>query len=154
MDWLNYHHLQYFWVVAECGSVRKAAEKLHVTPATVSVQIRDLERALGVLLGVGGYRALRALGGVAVPAAIYLALNAGPGGAPQGWPTPAATDIAFALAALSLVAPRLPPTLRIFLLTLAIADDLALQAAAGREVPQRQYVQCRRRDCFACPRHA
>ena len=66
-----------------------------------------------------------ALGGVLVPAGIYLALNAGPGGSPQGWPTPAATDIAFALAALSLVAGRLPPTLRIFLLTLAIADDLA-----------------------------
>jgi NhaA family Na+:H+ antiporter len=66
-----------------------------------------------------------ALGGVLAPAAIYLALNMGPGGAPQGWPTPAATDIAFALAALALVGRKLPPTLRIFLLTLAIADDLA-----------------------------
>ena len=69
-----------------------------------------------------------ALGGVAVPAAIYLAFNLGADGAPRGWPTPAATDIAFALAALSVAAPRLPPTLRVFLLTLAIADDLAAVA--------------------------
>ncbi len=71
---------------------------------------------------------LAGLGGVVVPAAIYLALNAGPDGAPQGWPTPVATDIAFALAALAVVGPRLPPALRIFLLTLAIADDLAAVA--------------------------
>jgi hypothetical protein len=40
-----------------------------------------------------------ALGGMIIPAAIYLAINAGPNGVPQGWPTPVATDIAFALAA-------------------------------------------------------
>jgi NhaA family Na+:H+ antiporter len=74
---------------------------------------------------------LAAIGGVAAPALIYLALNLGPGGAPQGWPTPAATDIAFALAALSIAAPRLPPTLRIFLLTLAIADDLVAVVLIG-----------------------
>lgn len=50
MDWLNYHHLQYFWVVAHEGSVRRAAELLHVTPATVSLQIRELEKSLGVRL--------------------------------------------------------------------------------------------------------
>jgi NhaA family Na+:H+ antiporter len=71
---------------------------------------------------------LSALGGVMVPAAIYIALNLGEGGQPQGWAIPAATDIAFALAVLSLVGARLPPTLRIFLLTLAIADDLAAVA--------------------------
>jgi NhaA family Na+:H+ antiporter len=67
---------------------------------------------------------LAATGGVIVPALVYLAINAGPGGHPEGWPTPTATDIAFALAALAIAGPRLPPTLRIFLLTLAIADDL------------------------------
>ncbi|MDP3852618.1 Na+/H+ antiporter NhaA [Phenylobacterium sp.] len=71
---------------------------------------------------------LAAIGGMAAPAAIYLALNLGAGGAPQGWPTPVATDIAFALAALAVVGPRLPPALRVFLLTLAIADDLGAVA--------------------------
>jgi Na+:H+ antiporter, NhaA family len=65
-----------------------------------------------------------ALGGMIVPALIYLALNRGPGGAPQGWPVATATDIAFALAALAIAAPRMPASLRVFLLTLAIADDL------------------------------
>jgi LysR family transcriptional regulator, transcriptional activator of nhaA len=50
VDWLNYHHLQYFWVVAHEGSVSRASEVLHVTPATVSIQVRELERALGVKL--------------------------------------------------------------------------------------------------------
>jgi NhaA family Na+:H+ antiporter len=67
---------------------------------------------------------LAALGGMAVPAAIYLAINAGQGGAPEGWAIPVATDIAFALAALAIVGRGLPDSLRVFLLTLAIADDL------------------------------
>jgi NhaA family Na+:H+ antiporter len=70
-----------------------------------------------------------ALGGVVVPALIYLAFNAG--GATHGWPVPVATDIAFALAALAMAGKRLPPTLRIFLLTLAIADDIAAVALIG-----------------------
>jgi len=68
---------------------------------------------------------LAAAGGVVVPALIYLLINGGPGGRHEGWPIPTATDIAFALAALAVAGPKLPPTLRIFLLTLAIADDLA-----------------------------
>jgi LysR family transcriptional regulator, transcriptional activator of nhaA len=50
MNWLNYHHLQYFWVVAREGSVVRASEVLHVTPATISIQLRDLEKSLGVEL--------------------------------------------------------------------------------------------------------
>jgi NhaA family Na+:H+ antiporter len=72
-----------------------------------------------------------ALGGMIVPALVYLAFNAGAGGAPQGWPTPMATDIAFAIAALAIAAPKLPPTLRVFLLTLAIVDDLGAVAVIG-----------------------
>lgn len=72
-----------------------------------------------------------ALGGMIVPAAIYLAFNVGPGGVPQGWPTPVATDIAFALAALAIAGPRLSPTLRTFLLTLAIVDDLGAVVLIG-----------------------
>lgn len=71
---------------------------------------------------------LAALGGMIAPAGVYLMLNLGQGGAPQGWPTPTATDIAFALAALAVAGPRLPSSLRIFLLTLAIADDLGAVA--------------------------
>ena len=66
---------------------------------------------------------LAAIGGMVGPALVYLAVNSGPGGVPQGWPTPVATDIAFALAALAIAGPRLSPSLRIFLLTLAIVDD-------------------------------
>ena len=50
MDWLNYHHLLNFWLVAREGSVQRASEVLHVTPASVSVQIKQLERALAVKL--------------------------------------------------------------------------------------------------------
>jgi NhaA family Na+:H+ antiporter len=74
---------------------------------------------------------LAALGGMAVPALAYLSLNLGPAGSPQGWPTPVATDIAFALAALAVAGPRLPPTLRVFLLTLAIVDDLGAVVLIG-----------------------
>jgi NhaA family Na+:H+ antiporter len=68
---------------------------------------------------------------MAAPALIYLVVNRGTGGAPIGWPTPVATDIAFALAALAIVGRRLPPTLRVFLLTLAIVDDLGAVILIG-----------------------
>ena len=64
-----------------------------------------------------------AFGGVAVPALIYAGINAG-GSATSGWAIPTATDIAFAVAILGLIAPRIPPALRMFLLTLAVVDDL------------------------------
>lgn len=47
MDWLNYHHLLYFWTVAKEQSVSKAAASLHVAQPTVSAQLRSLERSLG-----------------------------------------------------------------------------------------------------------
>jgi NhaA family Na+:H+ antiporter len=72
-----------------------------------------------------------ALGGMIGPALVYLAVNAGAGGAPQGWPVATATDIAFALAALALVGRGLPESLRLFLLTLAIADDLGAVGLIG-----------------------
>jgi len=47
MEWLNYHHLFYFWVVARQGSVTKAAAELHLGQPTISTQIRNLEERLG-----------------------------------------------------------------------------------------------------------
>ena len=47
MEWLNYHHLLYFWTVARLGSVSHAAEELHLTQATVSAQLKSLEASLG-----------------------------------------------------------------------------------------------------------
>ena len=67
-----------------------------------------------------------ALCGVVLPAAIYLAVNSGPTGSPGGWAIPAATDIAFALAVLAVVGSNLPTALRVFLLTLAVVDDLVV----------------------------
>ena len=64
-----------------------------------------------------------ALTGMAVPAAIYLAITHGTDAA-QGWAIPTATDIAFCLAVLAVVGRRLPTALRAFLLTLAVVDDL------------------------------
>jgi Na+:H+ antiporter, NhaA family len=64
-----------------------------------------------------------AVGGVAVPVLIYLAVNRGGQGLP-GWAVPAATDIAFALAVLAIISSHLPTALRTFLLTLAVVDDL------------------------------
>jgi NhaA family Na+:H+ antiporter len=65
-----------------------------------------------------------ACGGVAVPAGLYLLLTAGISDAAAGWAIPTATDIAFTLAVLAIIGRHLPATLRTFLLTLAVVDDL------------------------------
>lgn len=74
---------------------------------------------------------LAALGGMAGPAAVYLALSATLGAPHAGWPIPLATDIAFALAVFAFVGKGLPSSLRVFLLTLAIVDDLGAIALIG-----------------------
>lgn len=68
--------------------------------------------------------ALAALGGMIGPAFIYAAINYQDPVALGGWAIPAATDIAFAVTVLTLVGPSVPPALKIFLLALAIIDDL------------------------------
>ena len=89
----------------------------------VAVELRH-ELTVGELNSVKHALApgIAAVGGVVVPAVLYLAI-AGPDFA-QGWPIPTATDIAFALGLIALVGRRLPARVRIFLLALAVLDDL------------------------------
>jgi len=85
----------------------------------VSGELSERARAMLPLAG--------ALGGMVLPAGIYIALHhAGP--ASHGWGIPMATDIAFAVGAMSVLGRRVPPPLRVFLLALAIADDLGAVA--------------------------
>jgi Na+/H+ antiporter NhaA len=70
-----------------------------------------------------GVPVIAAIGGMILPAVIFLLINGGGDGA-RGWGIPMATDIAFVLGALALLGPRCPDQLRLFLLTVAIVDDI------------------------------
>jgi Na+:H+ antiporter, NhaA family len=67
---------------------------------------------------------LAAIAGMAIPALVYLAVASGEPALHRGWAIPSATDIAFAIGVLALAGKGLPPSLRLFLLTVAIVDDL------------------------------
>lgn len=71
---------------------------------------------------------LAAAAGMAVPALVFVAVTQGDPALQPGWAIPAATDIAFALGVLALIGKRAPPSLRLFLLTVAIVDDLGAVA--------------------------
>ena len=90
----------------------------------VGVEIKR-ELAVGELRDRRAARlpAIAALGGMIVPALMFVAFNAGEPGS-HGWGIPMATDIAFALGILELLGPRIPTGLKVFLLALAIVDDL------------------------------
>src|SRR5262249_32210361 len=66
MEWLNYHHLLYFWTVARLGSIARATEELYLSQPTISAQIRALERSLGekLLTRVGRNLTLTEMGRV------------------------------------------------------------------------------------------
>lgn len=80
-------------------------------------ELSDIQRAILPVFA--------AFGGIALPAIVYLAMNYGDSVAMQGWAIPAATDIAFALGILALLGSRVPVALKVFLLAVAIIDDLA-----------------------------
>ncbi len=80
----------------------------------VAGDLRDPKRAVVPIAA--------AVGGMVVPAVLYLVIAGGTG--PRGWAVPTATDIAFALAVLAVISTHLPAALRTFLLTLAVVDDL------------------------------
>lgn len=81
----------------------------------VTGELRDRRRAASP--------AIAALGGMVVPAALFLAFNLG-GPAARGWGIPMATDIAFAVGLVAILGARVQPSLKLFLLTLAIVDDI------------------------------
>ncbi len=88
---------------------------LEIKRELVNGELRDPRKA--------ALPAIAALGGMLVPAVIYLAFNLG-GEGQDGWGIPMATDIAFAVGVVALLGPRVPSPLKIFLLTLAIVDDI------------------------------
>ncbi len=83
-------------------------------------ELRDRRRAMLPVLS--------ALGGMIIPAALCALISFGAPGGGDAWPVPVATDIAFALAVLAIAAPGLPSSLRVFLLSLAVIDDLGVIA--------------------------
>ncbi|MEA3055980.1 MAG: Na+:H+ antiporter, NhaA family [Actinomycetota bacterium] len=105
-------------------SVRRAIDDwlLPVFFLVVGLEIRrELERPRDAVLP-----AIAALGGMAVPAVLYVAIGGG-----RGWAVPTATDLAFAVGVLSLLGPRIPSQLKVFLLTLAVVDDIGSVVVVG-----------------------
>jgi len=88
---------------------------LEIKRELVTGELRDRRRA--------ALPAVAAVGGMVVPALLYVAVNASGTGL-DGWAIPMATDIAFAIGVLALLGPRVPSRLKLFLLTLAIVDDI------------------------------
>jgi NhaA family Na+:H+ antiporter len=88
---------------------------LEIKRELVHGDLRDRRVAAMPMIAAGG--------GMVVPALLYLLVTAG-SGASRGWGIPMATDIAFAIGVMALLGPRVPASLKLFLLTLAIVDDI------------------------------
>ncbi|GAB3128062.1 Na+/H+ antiporter NhaA [Glaciibacter psychrotolerans] len=109
----------------------------------VAVELKR-ELVIGDLNSVGkaALPAFAALGGVLIPAGIYLLMTAG-SGLENGWPVPTATDIAFALGVLAVFGRGIPTRVRVFLLALAVLDDLVailIIAFFFTQDPQLQFI--------------
>lgn len=128
----SYEHLWHIPVEIGFGEARLSASLLHWVNDGLMVVfffVVGLEIKREILVGElasprqAALPIMAAIGGMAVPAAIYAALNWGQPSM-SGWGVPMATDIAFALGVLALLSRGLPPSLFVFLAALAIADDL------------------------------
>jgi Na+:H+ antiporter, NhaA family len=104
--WAKDGLLAFFFVVAG----------LELKRELVVGELRDPRRAMLPIVA--------AVGGMVIPALVFLAVAFGAPGVEKGWAVPVATDIAFALAVLAITAGALPASVRVFLLSLAIVDDL------------------------------
>jgi NhaA family Na+:H+ antiporter len=129
------HSYESFWattISVEIGPYRFHEDLAHVVNDllmalfffVVGMEIKR-ELVLGELRDrrAVGLPAMAALGGMLVPAAIFLVFNASGDGV-SGWGIPMATDIAFALGVVALLGPRVPSAVKVLLLTLAIVDDI------------------------------
>ncbi len=115
------------WPVAEWVKEGLMAVFFYMVGLEIKHEIREgsLSDPKTLALPVGA-----ALGGMVVPVSVYLSVNAW-GGDLRGWSIPVATDIAFALAVLGMAGKGIPASLRVFLLTLAIVDDLGAVVIIG-----------------------
>jgi Na+:H+ antiporter, NhaA family len=112
--WFVQHSLHY-WVNEGLMTIFFFVVGLEIRREIYEGELSNLRRA--------ALPVVAALGGVAVPALIFIALNVGRAGA-GGWAVPMATDIAFAVGVLTLLGSRVPNALRVLLLGLAVIDDL------------------------------
>ncbi|HEU5129702.1 MAG TPA: Na+/H+ antiporter NhaA [Glycomyces sp.] len=109
------HHSLGHWVNDGLMAVFFFVVGMEIKSELVSGHLRDMRNAVVPIAA--------AIGGMVVPALLYTALNSG-GPGEGGWGVPMATDIAFAVGVLALFGSRIPAAARVFLLTLAIVDDL------------------------------
>jgi NhaA family Na+:H+ antiporter len=113
-DWAMSYPLWY-WVNDGLMTVFFFLVGLEIKREIVSGELRDVRRVISP--------AVAALGGAAVPAVIFILIMKGQPGH-QGWAIPMATDIAFVVGALAILGKRVPHGLKVFVLTLAIVDDI------------------------------
>jgi NhaA family Na+:H+ antiporter len=129
----SYHHLWHTHLVVALGNMLTFDYSIHhwindglmvVFFFTVGLEIKR-ELLVGELSSIqkASLPIAAALGGMIVPAVLYVVFNTGSEGA-GGWGIPMATDIAFVVGIMALLGPRVPLTLKVFVLALAIADDI------------------------------
>ncbi|MGH2722502.1 MAG: Na+/H+ antiporter NhaA [Actinomycetota bacterium] len=109
-------HDLHHWVNDGLMTVFFLVVGLEIKRELVAGELRDRRKAVMPVVA--------AVGGMVVPAAVYLGVVGLGGPAARGWAIPMATDIAFAIGVLALLGRRVPPALRLFVLALAIADDI------------------------------